>query len=231
MRKIIFSILMTLCFLSVKAHSIWLETQPVAKTNKPHEIRVFFGESDDITPTEKWFSDLKDFSLTITSPSGQQIPMGEKKQSEKYYSVFFTPTEKGVYEIHLKHLVKDVFRKMKITYFSGALVSTEGNTEKIIGENPLQLKLSSEPLKVGKERKIILLKNGEVKKSEKLAVEAPNTWGKTLYSNVRGEVTFTPLWKGNYKLAYSLSEKEQGEHNGQPYEVDYKMITIKLFTK
>lgn len=230
-QKGMFILMLFLAIFSVNAHNIWIESNPKAKLQKAHEIKVFFGESYDITPTEKWFSDLKEFKIWVVSPSGKSQELTQKVQNPKHYSLYFTPSEKGVYQIHLKHLVRDVFRKMKITYLSGALVSTDGHSEQTIGEKPLQVQLSSEPLKLKKERKMILMANGEVKKGEKLVVEAPNTWRKTLYSNVRGEVNFTPLWKGIYHLSYHLSQKEEGTHHGQPYEVDYKIVTFTLQTQ
>lgn len=233
MKKFLTSTLMTLCFLSVKAHSIWVSTEPVVQLNQPHEIKVYFGEPDDITPTNDWFSDLKDFTLTVTSPSGKQLKVSDRKQLTDHYSLTFTPTEKGVYVIHLKHTTKDLYGKTKLTYFSGALAATQADiaTSKTIGEKPLQLQMNATPLQVNQEKKAILLANGQPKKGEKLVVEAENTWKKDLYANDKGEVSFTPLWQGKYQLAYSLSTDEKGNHNGKPFESHYQVITLQLNAK
>lgn len=214
------------CFAMMQAHTVWLETKTNGKLNQKQEIKIFFGELDDPTPTKKWFSDIKDLELKIVSPSGKETLVKEKTQSEGYYTSVFTPTEKGVYKISVKHLVKDTHRKMKITYQSVAFVNVDTKeTEVRFGQNPLELSVKNKVPKIGEEYEIKLFASGVAKSKEKLKIVADNTWEQSLTSGLEGEVTFKPLWKGKYLAEYTLAKKESGTHNGQPYETDYEMVT------
>lgn len=220
-----------MCYI-LQAHTIWIETNTFAKTNQKHEIKIFFGELDSPTPTAKWFSDIKDLEIKIISPSGNEFSIKEKVQNEKYYSSFFTPTEYGTYIINVKHLVKDTFKKMKITYQTVAFVKTNQNEQEVkLGSNPFAYEVSNTKFNLNKEKSIRLFFEGEAKSKQKLKIVADNNWEQSLYSNVHGKVTFKPLWKGKYLLEMVNSQKKQGEHNGQPYEIDYEMITYLVEVK
>lgn len=232
--KSLLTMLITLVsFLTMQAHNIWIETSADAQIGKSQEVKVFFGESDSVTPTDRWFSNIKDFEIYVTSPSGKKIKIENKTKNVKYYSVSFVPKEKGVYVISLKHIVKDIFRKMKITYQAVALCSTDADddSKKILGEAPLQLEIDAKKLEIDEEKTFNLVHDGKKEKRQKAVVEAANTWTKNLYSDQDGEVRFVPLWEGGYLIEYSSQKDEKGFYNGQPYEINYEIITLKLNTK
>ena len=60
MIKNILSLVLFLSCISLHAHTVWIEANPNGKLNKTQEVKIFFGEPDSPTFTEKWFSDIKD---------------------------------------------------------------------------------------------------------------------------------------------------------------------------
>ncbi len=230
--KSIINLLAICLFAFVNAHTVWIETELGGKVNKKHEIKVFFGEIEKPTPTAKWFSDIKDLELRIISPSGKVSVIKEKTQQENYYSSFFTPMEKGVYTISVKHLVKDTFKKMKITYHSVAFMSTDASNNHVkMGVSPLEMVVEHPQHKLNKENKLQFLFNGEAKSKHKVKIVSDNGWEQNVMTNVKGEVKFEPLWKGKYLVEFVNSQKEEGLHNEQPFNTDYQMWTYYVHVK
>jgi hypothetical protein len=218
------------------AHALWIETKATGTKGKPQEISVFFGEfsENDITPTSQWFSDIKDFSLVAISPTNQQIKL-LTVASEKKYQAYFTPEEDGVYTIIMQHTVKDLYGSMKLDYNSSATVvvgnQLKGN-EAIQNTNEISLfTQEAAQAKVSKSVTVNAWYGAKIAKNQKLKVIAPNGWEKELYSNDKGEITFTPIWSGNYMVEFAYSEKTTGEHNAQKYDEIWKMATYFITVK
>ncbi|MBK0368888.1 hypothetical protein [Flavobacterium agrisoli] len=218
------------------AHALWIETNANGNKGKSQEINVYFGEfaDNDITPAAKWFSDLKDFSLIAISPSKKEIKLESKMLDNKYQAIF-TPEEEGVYTIVMHHLVKDVYGTMKLDYNSsttvavgkavtGNVAENNNNEISVFNSNPTSLKKDSPVTLVARYK-------NQIAKSQKIKVIAPNGWEKELWSNDKGEVTFTPIWSGNYMAEFAITEKEAGEHNGKKFDEVWKMATYKLIVK
>lgn len=213
------------------SHTIWVETASVGKMNKKHEVKVFFGEMGEPTFTSRWFSDLKELQLVLTTPSGKQEIL-EKQAQEAYFQAYFTPTEKGIYTIHTKHLVKDVFREMKITYQTTAFVNV-GAEEKTLklGDAPTQIQVNTKPIKKDETAILTFFKEEELAQKQAVTITSENGWGKNYRTNVRGEISFKPLWKGKYLVQFSLPKKEAGTHNDTNYTTDYQSITYLIEVK
>nr|WP_288834526.1 DUF4198 domain-containing protein [uncultured Flavobacterium sp.] len=230
------TVLVTLLLISapaVFAHALWIETKTTGTKGKPQEISVYFGEfsENDITKADKWFSDLKDFTLTVISPSKKEIKL-QSNALENKYQAFFTPDEDGVYTVVMQHTVKDVYGTMVLDYNSSANIvvgnklnvnSGTNNTNKIavFSENTTSL---------AKNTKItaVALYNNAIAKQQKVKVIAPNGWEKELWTNENGEISFTPIWSGNYMIEFSQTEKKSGEHHGKKYDEIWKMATYQL---
>lgn len=218
------------------AHALWIETKATGTKGKPQEISVYFGEfsDNDITPAAKWFSDLKDFSLTLISPSKKEIKLTPTALDKKYQA-FFTPDEDGVYTVVMQHTVKDVYGTMKLDYNSSATVvvgnKTAGNTAEA---NKNTIGLFSENANVAKKNtKItgIASYDGVAAKKQKIKVIAPNGWEKELYTDEKGQFEFTPIWSGQYMVEFAHTEKNAGEHNGKKYDEIWKMATYSIEVK
>jgi len=218
------------------AHALWIETKATGTKGKPQEISVFFGEfSDhDITASAKWFSDLKDFSLVVISPSKKEIKLTATALENKYQA-FFTPDEDGVYTIAMHHKVKEVYGTMVLDYNSSATVSV-GNIikgkETNVNKNIISL-LSKDVVSAKKDTpiKISALYEDKIAKGQKIKVIAPNGWEKELWSNDQGEIAFTPIWSGNYMVEFAYTEKASGDHNGKKYDEIWKMATYLISVK
>lgn len=220
-------LLMLCSFTWIQAHTIWLETETLARINEKHEIKIFFGEFDEEpTPTARCFSNLRDLELKIISPMGKEFIIKEKLQNDKYCSSFFVPMENGTYRVIVKHLVADIHRKKKITYQSIAFFTTNSQKESIrIGTFPLEFQFENQHPKVGEQIEVTFWKFGEKRAKEKLKIISDNGWEKTLSVDANGTVVFQPLWKGKYILEVVNTQEISGLHNGKPYEMDYEMLT------
>ena len=235
-KTITFAFLMLIATPQLFAHALWIETKATGTKGKAQEISVYFGEfsDNDITKADKWFSDLKDFSLIVISPSKKEIKLTATALDNKYQA-FFTPDEDGVYTIAMHHKVKDVYGTMVLDYNSSATV-TVGNVvkgnEALVNSNIISL-FSKDVTTAKKDTKINVnaLYEGKIAKEQKIKVIAPNGWEKELWSNENGEISFTPLWSGNYMVEFAYTEKAPGEHNGKKYNEVWKMATYLISVK
>lgn len=228
---------LTLLFsLNTFAHALWIETKATGTKGTAQTIDVFFGEfSDkDITKTAKWFSDIKDFSLVVITPSKKEIKLTSKALEDKYQANF-TPDEEGVYTIAMHHTVKDVYGTMKLDYNSSATVvvgkASKGN-DATFNTNGISLfSENAATAKLNEAVKVNALYEGKIAKEQKMKVIAPNGWEKELWSNEKGEFSFTPIWSGNYMVEFAYTEKAPGEQNGKKYDEVWKMATYFIAVK
>lgn len=235
-KKLTLLLLMLIATPSLFAHALWIETKAIGTKGKAQEISIYFGEfaDNDITKADKWFSDLKDFTLVLVSPSKKETKLTSKALDNKYQA-FFTPDEDGVYTIVMHHKVKDVYGTMVLDYNSSATVvvgnKTSGNyataNNNIIG-------LFSENADIAKKNaniNVFALYEGASAKKQKVKVIAPNGWEKELWTNDKGEISFTPIWSGNYMVEFAYTEKTTGEHNEKKYDEIWKMATYLIAVK
>jgi uncharacterized GH25 family protein len=235
-KKVSYVALALLFSISSFAHALWVETKATGIKGKPQAIDVYFGEfsENDIEKTAKWFSDLKDFSLVVITPSKKEIKLTATALDNKYQA-FFTPDEDGVYTIAMHHTVKDTYGTMKLDYNSSATV-TVGNASKgneaTFNTNHISL-FNKDVAAAKKDTKITVnaLYEGKTAKEQKMKVIAPNGWEKELWSNENGEFSFTPIWPGNYMVEFAYTEKTAGEHNGKKYDEVWKMATYFIAVK
>ena len=236
LKSITFSLFMLVASPALFAHALWIETKATGTKGKAQEISVFFGEfsDNDITASAKWFSDLKDFSLVVISPSNKETKLSATALENKYQA-FFTPDEDGVYTVVMHHTVKDVYGTMKLDYNSSATV-TVGNPAKgnEASVNSNVISLFSKDATTAKQKAVInvnALYEAKAAKKQKMKVIAPNGWEKELWSNENGEISFTPIWPGNYMVEFAYTEKAAGEHNGKKYDEIWKMATYLITVK
>jgi uncharacterized GH25 family protein len=221
---------------SLFAHALWIETKATGTKGKPQEISVYFGEfsDNDITKADKWFSDLKDFTLVVISPSKKEIKL-KSTALENKYQAFFTPDEDGVYTVAMQHTVKDVYGTMKLDYNSSAnIVVGNKSTGNVATANSNKISVFAENASsLTKNTKVTAVAsyNAAIAKEQKVKVIAPNGWEKELWTNENGEFSFTPIWSGNYMVEFSQTEKAPGEHNGKQYKEIWKMATYQLTVK
>ena len=236
LKKITLFLFMLVAAPQLFAHALWIETKATGTKGKAQEISVYFGEfsDNDITKADKWFSDLKDFTLVAISPSKKETRLTATALDNKYQA-FFTPDEEGVYTIVMHHKVKDVYGTMVLDYNSSATV-TVGNAAKgneaVANTNIISV-FAKDAVTAKQKTKINInaLYEGAAAKEQKIKVIAPNGWEKELWSNDKGEVSFTPIWPGNYMVEFAYTEKAAGEHNGKKYDEIWKMATYLISVK
>ncbi|MDR7211920.1 hypothetical protein [Flavobacterium piscis] len=236
LKKIILVFLLLVATPSLFAHALWIETKATGTKGKAQEISVYFGEfsDNDITKSEKWFSDLKDFTLVLISPSKKETKLSTKALEDKYQA-FFTPDEDGVYTVVMHHKVKDVYGTMVLDYNSSATVvvgnKKTGNyataNNNVIGVFSENADIAKKDVKIN----VFALYEGAAAKEQKVKVIAPNGWEKELWTNDKGEISFTPIWSGNYMVEFAHTEKTSGEHNGKKYDEIWKMGTYLIAVK
>jgi hypothetical protein len=236
LKTITFLLLMLVAAPQLFAHALWIETKATGTKGKAQEISVFFGEfsDNDITKADKWFSDLKDFSLVLISPSKKETKLTAKALDNKYQA-FFTPDEDGVYTIAMHHKVKDVYGTMVLDYNSSATVivgNAEKGNEAVVNSNVISL-FSKDAATAKQKIKVNVnaLYDGKIAKEQKMKVIEPNGWEKELWSNDKGEISFTPIWPGNYMVEFAYTEKAAGDHNGKKYDEIWKMATYLISVK
>ncbi len=216
-----------LCCFSISqafAHALWIETNGRGKKGTAQEVKVFFGEfgDNDITPTAKWFSDTRDFSLTLLTPDRKEIKLTATAKPD-YYVAYFTPDMDGVYTLVMHHLVKEVYHGMLLDYNSTAIVKvgTDGPAATVAlistGVRPAVKAIYKKDEKIELQA---FLSNSVAKKKE-LEVIAANGWIKKLYTDSTGSTDFTPIWPGKYNVEITNTEKKPGEHHGTKYESIY----------
>jgi hypothetical protein len=236
LKKITFFLFMLVATPQLFAHALWIETKATGTKGKAQEISVYFGEfsDNDITKADKWLSDLKDFTLVVISPSKKETKLTATALENKYQA-FFTPDEDGVYTIAMHHKVKDVYGTMVLDYNSSATV-TVGNAAKgneaTVNTNVISV-FAKDVVTAKQKTKINInaLYEGKEAKEQKIKVIAPNGWEKELWSNDKGEISFTPIWPGNYMVEFAYTEKSSGEHNGKKYDEIWKMATYLISVK
>ncbi|OXA95766.1 DUF4198 domain-containing protein [Flavobacterium hercynium] len=236
LKGILVLLLMLVATPQLFAHALWIETKATGTKGKAQEISIYFGEfsDNDITEAAKWFSDLKDFSLVVISPSKKEIKLTATALQNKYQA-FFTPDEDGVYTIAMHHTVKDVYGTMKLDYNSSANVTVGNNTKgNEATANTNAISVFSKDVTTAKQKTKInvnALYQGAIAKEQKIKVIAPNGWEKELWTNDKGEISFTPLWSGNYMVEFAYTEKAPGELNGKKYDEVWKMATYLIAVK
>lgn len=236
LRNLLFILLLVAGAPKLFAHALWLDTKATAVKGKSHEISIYFGEfsDNDITKSKEWFSDLKDFTLVLISPSKKETILTTKALETKYQA-YFSPDEEGVYTVILHHKVKDVYGTMVLDYNSSASIvvgnKTSGNNA---SQNKNSIAVFCENFDMAKSNakiNLLALYEGLPAKEQKVKVIAPNGWEKELWTNTNGEISFTPLWSGNYMIEFAYTEKTSGDHNGKKYDEIWKMATYKITVK
>jgi hypothetical protein len=215
----------------LSAHEMWIETKPMGAIGVPQEVKVFFGEFswNKPTPAAKWFSDIADCKLVLTAPDGKTEIL-EKRKEEDCYKASFTPKESGVYKLSFVHVIKDVYKEMKLTYVSAAVVNVsapkEGST--IVGEGHYQLKINNDELAKGHPTHFTVMEGDKVYAKDMVEISNLDSATRNLTTDDKGMLAFPAEWKGGQLIQLSFPVKVEGqkEHNGKPYTNDYTVFTF-----
>lgn len=227
--KSLFTLLLT--FLSVQlasAHALWIETNSTGVKNVKQEVRIFYGEyaSQEIEPLDKWYSDVKDFKLILTTPSNKQIEV-QKMLTGDHFTAEFTPIENGIYVLSIYHAGKDLSKTNLYAFSSLAFIQVSGNTLPAITNN-FYVKVNPNKYEVGNTVEAIVIKAGKPLANAEVLVMSQEGWSKSFKTDPQGKISFTALWKGNYVIEASFGENKEGDWNGKPFTYAWEGTTTFL---
>jgi uncharacterized GH25 family protein len=213
---------------SVSAHSLWMETAAAGKIGQAQNVKLHFGEyaQGERDELSKWYSDLKDLTLWLTTPDGKKEQL-TVTQGTNFCEASFTPANDGVYTLTVSHKPKALSGTTQYEFSASSTVSVGKNTKlNDIAANTNDLKVAPEnAAKVNAPLKVKVWQKGENKAGNTVMVFSPAGWGQELTTAADGTVTFTPLWPGKYVLEATAFTKIPGEANGNKYEALWQGAT------
>jgi uncharacterized GH25 family protein len=205
---------------SAFAHALWVETNPSATIDQTHQVRIFYGEyaNQEIEPIENWYSDVKDFTLWLTTPSQQKVKL-EKQATADFFQSSFTPTEEGIYTLTVVHAAKDLGGTTKFEFSSTAFVTAgNANISAVRADIPLYAQIQPKVHQKGQQISTTVYKQGKPLADAEVIVMSEEGWAKTFKTDAQGQVSFPVLWAGNYVIEVSDYVAEQGLWHEKAYK-------------
>ena len=229
MKKILLALLMTLATSQLFAHALWIETVSSGKAGQPQQVKVYYGEyvSNEREETEKWYSDVKDFTLWLTAPGKEKIKLSTTPGSN-FYSATFTPEENGHYVLTVSHEAKELGGTTKYEFIATALVTVGKPAQVDHSAIPVALKVHTAEAKTYKANAPVQIKataNGKPLAKTAVSVFSPEGWGKEFMTDENGLISFNPIWPGRYVLEVAAREKTDGTHHGKAYTAAWQGST------
>ncbi|MFC5283672.1 DUF4198 domain-containing protein [Pedobacter alpinus] len=221
LKHILFTLLITIATQQLFAHALWIETKSTGKIGQTQEVKIFYGEfvTNEKDSVAKWFSDVKEFSLWLTSPGKGKIKLNTTAGAN-FYSAYFTPEKDGVYILSVVHEPKELGGTTKYEFSSLATVAV-GKTSAINTSevsNAIYTSVSDSKIyNADVPVKIKAVLNGKPLANKNISVFSPEGWSKEYTTDKNGEIEFSPLWAGRYILEISNYEKTSGEHHNKNY--------------
>lgn len=207
--------LFTFGSISLFAHALWIQTAGTSVKGQKHAVEILWAEDgkNELMPVDKWFSDMKDFTLYLTGPDGtrQQIPV---TAAEDRYTAYFTPDKDGVYILSIAHTAKNS-GDARLDYNAEAMVIVGKASAGIaIPSIDNELKLTGDfknSYKKGKTISLTYLFKNAPKKKIAVEVFAPSGWSRTFETDANGTIELPLLWAGHYAVEavyYAADEAE-----------------------
>lgn len=234
MKKVLLSIVALIACLTLtqqaNAHAIWIESNSKGSKNKPQQVKVFYGEYPEgvADPVEKWYSDLKGLQVWVISPSQRKSQL-TLTNAKDFLSASFTPDEDGVYYVTTVHATKDLGGTTKYEFSSVAPVLVGSPiTAPAAPAQSLALIVAPKPYKVNDQVQLQVWKDGQAFVGGEVLVMSPEGWVKTIKTDDKGQITFSPKLKGNYVIEASDYKKEEGKWNDKDYTHSWKGSTTRI---
>lgn len=228
----LFLTLLSLFFgVSASAHALWIESQPNAAKGVAHELKIFYGEyaTNETESIDKWYSDVKAFKITLTTPSQKRTELTKKSHGDFFKSTF-VPDEEGIYTLSIVHPAMDLGGTTKYEFSSVILVKVGAS---IVQFQNLPFYIHIEP-KVFAEGEIVdalILQNGKPVPNTDLLIMSQEGWCKTLKTDVNGKVNFPAVWKGRYVLEAALHKDESGQWHKKSYSKVWQGTTSSIIVQ
>ena len=224
-----------LCSNNGYAHALWIETSSYGTLNQAHEVKVYYGEfaTNERDQVDKWYSDVKDFSLMLHTPGKEPIKLQLTNKGD-HFSGSFQPDVTGTYFLSIVKAPKDLGGKTKYEFSSlvPVIVGKPTVPDYSSVKNPLQIELLGlSNVKKGQSLQAKITSHGKVVPQAKVSVFSATGWGKEFVADENGLLTFDALWSGPYVLEASTFAEVAGEHEGKPYASAWQGSTTFITVK
>lgn len=229
---LLLTVVLTLWGFSVRAHALWIESSPFAVKNKVHDIKIYYGEyaSNEIEPIDKWYSDVTDFEIFVTTPSQRKVAL-TKNPAQDHFQSSFVPEEDGVYMISIVHAAKDLGGATKYEFSSIALVSVGPRSTQVLNKVPFCIQIQPKIFQKGEVVDALVLQNGIPVRQGELLVMSQEGWSKAFKTDDYGRVRFPVIWLGQYVLEASVSIEEEGQWYDKPFKKTWFGTTTSIQVK
>lgn len=229
MKSLLLALLLTFGTSQLFAHALWIETASSGKSGQAQEVKVYYGEyaSNEREETEKWYSDVKDFSLWLTAPGKEKIKLTTTPGSN-FYSATFTPEGNGHYVLTVSHEAKELGGTTKYEFIASSVVTIGKPAAIDAAAVPVSVNVQTAEAKIYKINAPVQIKavaDGKPLAKKTVSVFSPEGWSKELTTDENGIITFSPIWPGRYVLEVSTHEKTEGTHHGKAYTAAWKGAT------
>lgn len=229
LKSLLLSLFLLITANGLFAHALWIETNTTGKVGQSQEVKVYYGEyaTNEREETSKWYSDVKTFSLWLTTPAHEKVKLNTK-EGDNFYAATFTPDKDGVYTLTVVHEAKELGGTTKYEFSSIASVAVGKTTEINLSPIANSLKVSTNEAKIFKNNTALQIKaelNGKTLANKHVSVFSPEGWAKEYTTDENGIITFKPLWPGRYVLEVSNIEKTTGDHHGKTYSAIWQGAT------
>ncbi len=237
-KKTLFLItLFTFGSISLFAHALWIQTAGAATKGQKHKVEIYWAEDgqNERLQIDKWFSDMKNFILFVTTPDGTKQQISVTSDSDHYIG-YFTPEKEGVYILSVTHTAKDFGGgAAKLQYNATAAVNVGKAAARAVPAIDNELKLTGDFKNTYQQGKTIsfnyLFKNAPREKVE-VEVFAPSGWSKTFQTDTKGCIKLPLIWSGQYAVeARYYAEDEGGDFNGISYKTTWRCTTYTFDSK
>lgn len=223
--KSIKTLMLALCLITSMnnafSHALWIEANSNGKIGQTQDVKVYYGEfvNNEREPLDKWYSDVRNFELYLTSPGKEKVKL-ETIAGENFYKASFTPQQDGVYYLTIVHTAKDLGGTTKYEFSSLASVFVGENNAINLTAIDHRLKVSTahvKHFKVNEDVKISATLNGQALKNKAISVFSPTGWAKEYITDENGNISINPIWAGRYVIEVSNYEEVAGSHNGKDF--------------
>jgi len=214
---------------STFAHAVWIESKSNGVKGNPQEVKIFFGEytTGDIRPTQKWFSNLKDFKLELIAPDGSKSTLSTSADS-LFYKTSFTPTQDGTYILSIVHNVAAIYQNAKLQYYAFANVAVGDHVKPnkfFPADASLILSPSKSVVKLNEPVSHQLIFKQSPLAKERITIVNPDKKKVEVETDQNAQFDFNPALKGGYFLEAFAEDKTPGKFDGKDFEKVWHVVT------
>lgn len=229
------SIIIMMLFVSnqmVKAHAIWIESNPIGSKNQSHTIRIYYGEyaSGEIEKTKDWYSDLSQLKLNLLDSKNKQVEL-HLTDKGTYLESSFIPDEDGIYQVFISHPARELGGTTRYEFIAQNRIQVgEAVTYSSI---PLDTHFvfTNQVLKVKDLVEIQLLRGSNPIANEEILLMSPSGWSKTYKTNNQGKIQAEVIWPGTYVIEHSRMTDQSGSWNDKSYTKNWQGLTASFQVK